>query len=62
VAKEFAQDKLVRFLLEKSASQSTPLESSLDCVRILSGLGQTGKGQQVRQPSRSLDPLRVSDA
>ncbi|KAL4136972.1 hypothetical protein PRIC2_000500 [Phytophthora ramorum] len=47
VAKGFAQDKLVRFLLEQLASRSTPHESSVDCVSILSGILQTEKGQQV---------------
>lgn len=51
MASEFAQDKLVRFLLEQLAAHSTPHESAVDCVRILSGLEQTEKGQQVRQPT-----------
>ncbi|POM73188.1 Hypothetical protein PHPALM_9985 [Phytophthora palmivora] len=48
VAAEFAQEKLVRFLLEQLASQSTPIESCQDCARIISGLVQSEKGLQVR--------------
>ncbi|CAH0485850.1 unnamed protein product [Peronospora farinosa] len=47
VATQFAQEKLVRFLLEQLVSQSMPYDSSLDCVRILTGIGQTEKGQKV---------------
>ncbi|CAH0477777.1 unnamed protein product [Peronospora belbahrii] len=47
VATKFAQEKLVRFLLEQLVLQSTPYESFMDCICILSGFSQTEKGQQV---------------
>lgn len=52
VATQFAQEKLVKILLELLVSPATRYESSLDCCRILIAFGQTEKGQQVRQ----LDP------
>ena len=55
VASEFAQTKLVRFLLDQLTLQSMPYDSLLDSVRILTGLGRTEKGQQVRRYNKTLE-------
>ncbi|RLN36554.1 hypothetical protein BBJ28_00021558, partial [Nothophytophthora sp. Chile5] len=58
VAEEFAGHKLVHFLLEQLASRSTPLETCSDCVRILTGLIASAKGQEVRLGAPSVDIQR----
>ncbi|KAI9922555.1 hypothetical protein PsorP6_002643 [Peronosclerospora sorghi] len=56
-ATEFAQEKLIRFLLEQLAIQSIPYESSVDCVHILIGMVQTEKGQQIIMQEKVLGRL-----
>ncbi|TDH70642.1 hypothetical protein CCR75_001230 [Bremia lactucae] len=61
LARSFAQKNFVRFLLEQLATPSTPHESSVDCVCILSCLVKTDEGIQViMQESVFGEILRVS--
>lgn len=48
IAEQFANEQLIKFLLEQLESPSSSRQAQEDCLRILDGIVDTAKGKRVR--------------